>query len=214
MKSKLLWLFIWGITFGYIEASIVVYLRELYYPNGFNFPVIIADTSIALTEIARELVTLILMFATARLVYDDFKRRFAAYIIIFGVWDIFYYIFLKIVLSWPESLFTWDILFLIPYPWVGPVWAPVLVSVGLILAGTIIINIVEDGKTIQLDKRFWILEIICGSLIIVSFLIPGKAVIDQSIPDHYPWYIFFLGFSAGILLFFYYLKNRVTSQTI
>ncbi|MBK6833902.1 MAG: hypothetical protein IPG89_06345 [Bacteroidetes bacterium] len=50
--------------------------------------------------------------------------RFAYFIIAFAIWDIFYYVFLYVLLQWPESLFTWDILFLVPVPWTGPVIAP------------------------------------------------------------------------------------------
>ena len=207
MKNKLFWLFIWGITFGYIESSIVVYLRELYYPNGFSFPIIFADATVAITEIIRELATLIIIAATAVISYPDYKRRFAVYVFIFGVWDIFYYVFLKIILNWPENLFTWDILFLIPLPWVGPVWAPLLVSLGLIAAGILILKKEEDGEVIELDKKFWIVQILCGVIIIISFIIPGLTVLEQSIPFHYPWYLFFIGFISGLLLFIKYLKR-------
>ena len=61
----------------------------------------------------------------------------AAFAIAFGLWDISFYGFLKLMIQWPESLSTWDILFLIPLPWVGPVWAPVLVALTMIVCGLI-----------------------------------------------------------------------------
>jgi hypothetical protein len=54
----------------------------------------------------------------------------------FGVWDIFYYVFLKVLTGWPHSLMDWDILFLLPLPWWGPVIAPVSIAVLMILWGT------------------------------------------------------------------------------
>lgn len=201
MKNKIFWLFIFGIAFGYIESSVVVYLRQLYYPGGFHFPVILADPQIAVTEIVRELATLILMYALSRLTFRKKNQRFAAYIIIFGVWDIFYYVFLKIILAWPASIFTWDILFLLPYPWVGPVWAPVLVSLALIWAGILILLREESQQPLKTSKLFWIVEISCGLIIIASFIIPGQVVLANKIPQLYPWYLFFLGFIPGTVFF-------------
>ena len=58
--------------------------------------------------------------------------------IAFGVWDIFYYVFLKIIYDWPKSLFDWDILFLLPLPWWGPVLAPVCIAALMIVWGTLV----------------------------------------------------------------------------
>ena len=139
LKHTLRWLYVWGIAFGYIEAAIVIYLRKIYYPDGFSFPIVLADTDIAIVEVLREVMTLIIISAVAELTFRSFNKKLAGFMIIFGIWDIFYYIFLKIFLDWPESYLTWDILFLIPLPWVGPVLAPVLVSLSLIYAGIIIL---------------------------------------------------------------------------
>jgi len=200
-QQKLLYLFVWGIAFGYIEAAIVIYLRVLYYPGGFSFPVVFADDVIAAVEIIRELATLILIWATAALSYPTGRQRFSAFMILFGVWDIFYYIFLKMFLDWPASFFTWDILFLIPTPWVGPVWAPIVVSIGLIMAGTTILFFNANQTPLKLTKLFWIIECICGLIIIVSFLIPGNVVYQNGIPDNYPWYLFWIAYLTGIFFF-------------
>ena len=199
--KKILFLTLWGIAFGYIEAAIVIYLRELYYPGGFSFPVVFADDAIAAVEIIREFATLILIWATAALSYPSGRQRFSAFMILFGVWDIFYYIFLKLFLDWPASFFTWDILFLIPTPWVGPVWAPIVVSIGLITAGTIILFFSANQKPLKLTKLFWIIEWMCGLIIIISFLIPGIVVYQNGIPDSYPWFIFWAGYLTGIFFF-------------
>ena len=81
-------------------------------------------------EIGREAATLIMLLGVAMLAGADRWERFLAFCLSFGVWDIFYYAWLWIFVRWPASLFTWDLLFLIPVPWIGPVLAPVLVSVG------------------------------------------------------------------------------------
>ncbi|WP_345974048.1 hypothetical protein [Sulfurimonas sp. HSL3-7] len=195
--NQLFWLTVWGIAFAYIEASVVVYLRKIYYPEGFAFPVVIAETGMVIVEIIRELATLIIMWATVSLAYERLQSRMAAYMVLFGIWDIFYYIFLKLILNWPEGVGSWDLLFLIPMPWVGPVWAPVVVSLGLVYAGTAILLRNREDSFFHFSKRFIWLELMAGAVIILSFLIPGYAVIEQGIPDHFPYYLFWTGFIAG-----------------
>ncbi len=73
-------------------------------------------------------------------------QRFTYFIISFAVWDIFYYVFLKLFLNWPESLLTWNILFLIPVTWVGPVIAPVILSALMIVLGLMLL--VKNTKLI------------------------------------------------------------------
>jgi len=214
LKRKLFWLVCWGIAFGYIEASIVVYLRKIYYPAGFSFPVVLLEADIAVVEMIREMATLVFMWAVAELSYRSFQCRFATFMILFGIWDIFYYVFLKATLNWPASLAEWDILFLVPLPWAGPVWAPVVVSVGLIWAGTAILIRNEQGKPMDLGPGFMFLEVAAGMIIIVSFLIPGQAVIRQTVPQHFPWYLFVIGFGSGLGVFGWKLRKSGTRKAI
>ena len=130
--------------------------------------------------------------------------------IVFGVWDIFYYLFLKLFLDWPASFATWDILFLLPYPWVGPVWPPVVVSLGLIYAGYSILDEHFKGRDIIIFPKDWLQLLLSALVIIISFLIPGKSVIDQTVPQHYPWYIFVPGLSWGLIVF----QNRLNHQPL
>ena len=118
---------------GFLEAAVVVYLREILYPGGFSFPLSPVPASLALTEIFREVATLVMLVSIGILAGRKFSTGFAWFIYSFAIWDIFYYIFLKAVLGWPESLMTWDVLFLIPTTWTGPVLTPVLVSLTMIL---------------------------------------------------------------------------------
>lgn len=212
MKKNLFWLMVWGVAFGYLEAAVVVYLRELYYPEGFAFPLVIIQGHIMLTEVLREAATLLIMWATVCLVYKRLQSQVAAFVILFGVWDIFYYIFLKLLLNWPESLGTWDILFLIPAPWLGPVWAPVLVSVGFIYAGTITLIHNHQNHFLHFGKGFILLEVSGALLIIVSFMISGSSVIEQTLPSHFPWYLFLTGFLMGIGVFLYYFYRSGHSK--
>ena len=201
LKRKLFWLVVWGIAFAYIEASIVVYLRKIYYPAGFSFPAVLMEADLAAVEMIREVITLVFMWAVAELSYRSFQCRLAVFMFLFGIWDIFYYVFLKATLDWPASLADWDILFLVPLPWVGPVWAPVVVSLGMIWAGTAILIRNEQGRPMDLSPGFMFLEVAAGLIIIVSFIIPGQAVIRETVPQHFPWYLFLGGFGIGLGVF-------------
>ncbi|HHH72204.1 MAG TPA: hypothetical protein ENL04_00050 [Sulfuricurvum sp.] len=207
MNKQLIWLIVWGITFGYMEAAVVVYLREIYYPDGFAFPLKLISGAIMWTEIGREAATLVIMAATVMLAYERMQSRMAAFAVLFGVWDIFYYVFLRLILDWPKSLATWDILFLIPAPWVGPVWAPVLVSVGLIGAGSVVLSRNADGRYPRFGKRFVLAETAAGMMIVSSFLISGRSIIGTGMPEAFVWSLFMGGFVLGAGVFFYSVKR-------
>jgi hypothetical protein len=198
LRRRMFWLVCWGISFAYIEASVVVYLRKIYYPAGFSFPAVLIEPHIAAVELVREIITLVFMWVVAELVYSSFQCRLAVFMFLFGIWDIFYYVFLKVLLNWPAGMADWDILFLVPLPWVGPVWAPIAVSAGMIWAGTVILTRNEQGLPLNLNAAFMFLEVAAGLIIITSFIIPGQAVIHQTVPQHFPWYLFMIGFGGGL----------------
>ena len=156
-----------------------------------------------LTEVLREAATLIILWVTVSLTYNRLQSRFAAFFVLFGIWDIFYYIFLKLLLNWPESMYTWDILFLIPAPWVGPVWAPLLVSIGFIYAGTIILFHNHKKRFLTFKRWVILLELFSALLIILSFMIPGSSMLEQHPPIHFPWTLFLTGFLIGLGAFLY-----------
>src|ERR1044072_1842951 len=126
LPKTIAWISLFAISMGFLESSVVIYLRELYYPSGFQFPLQPIPMAIARVEFFRELATLIMLIGVGILSGKTRLQRFAYFVLAFGIWDLFYYLFLYLFIGWPQSLATWDILFLIPVPWVGPVWAPCL----------------------------------------------------------------------------------------
>ena len=191
---KLFWIFVFGIAFGLVEAAIVVYLRTLYYPEGFQFPLKMVPMNIILTEVIREGATIAILVAFGALAGRTKLAKFGAFIIAFGVWDIFYYVWLKVFLGWPETLLDWDILFLIPVPWVSPVLAPILVSLGLIGCGIWMFIEEERHETFRATAVDWGVEIVAAILIIASFLVNSAT----AVPDKYPWWLFLSGFLGGV----------------
>ena len=152
-RRSLLALLLFGTAFGYVEAAVVCYLRQLHEPArerfyagrppGELFPLLSLEqiqasgqSQTLAIEIGREAATILVLAAVGLAVAGNWARWAAAFVVAFGVWDIAFYAFLKLLLGWPSSLFTWDILFLIPVPWAAPVLAPVLVSLVMIAAGT------------------------------------------------------------------------------
>lgn len=198
---------IFAIAMAFIEASIVVYLRALYYPEGFSFPVKMIPLSIYLIEVIREVATIIMLIVIGWLSAKRFLARFAGFIIAFGIWDIFYYVFLKLTINWPSSLLDWDILFLIPLPWVGPVLAPIIVSFCLLFAGVIIWN--QEAKNLPLVVSKWNLLLLClsGLIIVGSFLTNVKKIIEGAMPAPFHWEIFILGLLIELGTFIYILKR-------
>ena len=115
---------VFAVAFALVESSVVVYLRLLYYPEGFAFPLKPALMSHVAVEVSREVATIVMLAVVGLIAGRSRWQRFSYFMIAFGVWDIFYYVWLKIMLNWPASLLDWDVLFLIPVPWIGPVVAP------------------------------------------------------------------------------------------
>jgi hypothetical protein len=182
---------------GVLEAIVVVYLRELYYPDGFRFPVILVPTRIAVIELIREAATLIMLCAAAMLGGRNSFDRFALFAYLFGTWDIVYYAALKAFLDWPASLFEWDLLFLIPVPWLAPVLCPVIVSCFLIaLFGINEFLTAGDGK-LRLSLSEWLVASAGGLLVIISFCWNWRVVVEERIPVDFPAGLFTAGLMIG-----------------
>ncbi|MFB0516049.1 MAG: hypothetical protein ACETWG_05530 [Candidatus Neomarinimicrobiota bacterium] len=206
-RKLLLWLSLFSLAFGYIEAAVVVYLREPYYPNGFQFPLAAVPSRLVWTEVGREAATLLLLLSVACLVVRHNLRRFAVFVFCFGGWDLIYYLALKLLVDWPASLLDWDVLFLIPFPWTGPVLAPMLVSVALIAAAVLILRLPPDQPP-HFRRLDWLVEIPAGLVIIASFLWNFPTLRAQEVPRSYPWWLFAIGLATGVGWFAWRLAHH------
>ena len=124
---------IYAIAMAIVEAAVVIYLRELYYPAGFFInsaaSLKIIPQKILRIELWREGATIIMIAAVAFIAFRDVRKKISAFFFIFSVWDLGYYLFLFLFSHWPSSLSTIDIYFLIPAPWIGPVWLPLILFI-------------------------------------------------------------------------------------
>ena len=210
MKRTLLCLTIFAIAMAYLEAAVVVYIRELYYPANIRqiFPPFLLSGRDIAVELAREVSTVVMMLSVAFLAFwKNPTKIFAAFVFQFGVWDIFYYIWLKVTIGWPVSLGEWDILFLIPWAWLGPWICPVLISLLFVLWGGLVL---KSGQDISLRRPdvFWF---VTGSLLaLAAFLQPALQVFLKGgieafrsyQPGGFWWWLFVPGYlvmSYGLL---------------
>jgi hypothetical protein len=198
---RISWLTIFAAAMGVLEAIVVIYLRELYYPGGFKFPVVLVSTRIAVTEIAREAATLAMLLAVAVLAGRGAFDRFAVFAYLFGIWDIIYYIFLHLFLGWPSSLLEWDVLFLIPLPWLAPVIYPVIVSVGLITMFAVHEILKGRGRGMQLSLAAWLTASAGAGVVVLSFCWNWRAVVESRTPSDFPVWLFAGGLLACSLPF-------------
>lgn len=210
-------LVLFGVSFGYVEAAVVVYLNELYEPlalelhpkrkPGDLFPLITreqldatdsAHLRLLKTEVIREAATMVMLASVALAVGWNFNTCVAGFVIAFGVWDICYYVFLKVLIDWPSSLLEWDLLFLIPFPWVGPVLAPVLVAISMVVAGTLLLWREWADRPVRIGWQHWSTIVLGGMVIIVAFCWDYRQVMGGGMPNPFPWSIFLVGEAIGL----------------
>jgi hypothetical protein len=229
--SKLIWITVFATAMGFLESAVVVYLREIYYPEGFAFPLKLTVGTIALTEVLREAATMIMLLSVAAIVSKRAIERFAYFIFAFAVWDIFYYVFLWLLIGWPQSLLTWDILFLIPLLWTGPVIAPVINSLTMIVMAIFILYSSLRNELFRLKFIEWFF-ILAGSFITIyaycenyvhymTLKYPFSDLFRihhsgeevkywmQFIPGRFDWIIFFFGEALFVVTLVLILKRTL-----
>ena len=205
MLKRLLIAIVFGIAFAYIESAVVVYLRVIFHPNGFTFPLEpFAITELGrrmlLTEVGREAATIVLI-ATAAMLFARARQETAAYfLVIFAIWDVFYYVWLKVLLNWPASIMDWDILFLIPYVWASPVLSPILVSAVMFLYGTAILHRTSHRKPLHVKAVDWIGWTLASAILIAAFCLGGVHVTQPDYAHHFHWWLFTAGLILGIVV--------------
>ena len=219
-KFNFLIVAIFAIAMAFLESAVVVYLRALYYPDGVIFPLKLIEGRIAITELWREVATMVMLITVAIIVSRRAIERFAWFIYAFAIWDIFYYIFLYFLLGWPQSLLTWDILFLIPVTWTGPVLAPVINSLTMILLASVIVHFSALKDNFRVKFLEWALLIVGSCIVIYTYIegytrymlmrfsisdllsiSPKKEMMEYAamfIPVHFTWLLFGL---AEVLFF-------------
>ena len=190
-----------AIAMAYLEAATVFYIRALvdriepYQANPLPM-----HGSLGTVELWREAATLVMLATLGILAGRTWRRRVGYAAIAFGAWDIFYYVFLRLISGWPRTLLDWDILFLLPLPWWGPVLAPVCIALLMILWGTL----ATQSRAAATDGRWsWVLGWVGITLALAVFMIDawralpgGRDAVLQVLPTTFNWRLF----GAALLL--------------
>jgi len=200
MRINKRWLMVvlFAMAMAWVESACVVYLRTLIgridpwqvqpLPHSANF---------GTTEVTREAATLVMLAAVGWLAGATLRLRLAYTLLAFGVWDIFYYVFLKIICGWPRTLLDWDVLFLIPLPWWGPVLAPMLIAALMAAWGTLVVAGASQGQPPRSSWRVWTLAAAGATLALGVFMADalrvagdGPEAVRHVLPAGFDWPLF------------------------
>ena len=203
--KKLFYLLMFAGAFALVEAAVVSYLRILLLNDGHNFPMVIIPPDIYYIELWREGATMVMLVTVGTLVGTTLLGRIGSFMFAFGAWDIIYYLCLTFFIGWPSSLLDLDLLFLIAVPWIAPVLAPVLVSIGLIVCGGWLLLFEMEKNHLILSKKDIAIELVAASVILYSFMNNN----GNSYPEKFSWTIFLSGLIVGIS---YFIWRVLTSE--
>ncbi|MBW6473177.1 MAG: hypothetical protein K0B14_08650 [Anaerolineaceae bacterium] len=200
LTKKILWIGIFAIAMAFLEAAVVVYLRRLYGITDLLLHDPQFDPQIAGIELGRELATLLMLLSVGWVTGIRIQSRIGFFLIAFGVWDIFYYIWLNVFIGWPKNLLDPDLLFLIPLPWWGPVIAPILISLFMIVGGSMTV-IREDQEHIIHIRIFEGITLLIGILFMLyafmqdalSILPANSIQLSQLMPSQFNWVVYLVG---------------------
>lgn len=215
IRKVYLILTLFGIAMGFLEGIVVVYMRQVYYPNGFDFPLTMLSPEMTGIEWIRETATIVMLASIGWLAGKNLLQRLSFFLFTFAVWDIIYYVALKLLLGWPSSFLTWDILFLIPVAWIGPVLAPVICSFTMIAMAFLLTFPPTKGIPVKTKWPDWVLIFAGSGIILYTYIKDYLQLIVQSgilnnqantetkehfwktitsfVPDYYNWYLFVTG---------------------
>lgn len=225
---------VFAAAMGVLEAIVVVYLRQIYYPGGFAFPTVPIPPGMLSVEIIREAVTLVMLACAGILAGRDRLGRLACFLFAFGGWDLSYYAGLKYFLGWPPSLLTWDVLFLIPVTWLGPVLAPVICALTMVLFALCVAVPQEKGREVRITPGQWGLMGLGAFLVFCTFVQDYAALIIRNgflpdffglagderflllassyVPASYNWPLFAAGEALVLAGIFLFAKNGLPAR--
>jgi hypothetical protein len=198
-RALLLWLTAYAIAMALVEAAIVVHLRHIYYPENPRalFPLRLLSSDDLALELARELATVVMILTVTVLAARGFVRRFAAFVYVFGLWDLFYYFWLKVYLGWPAQWLEWDILFILPWPWFGPWLAPALIALLFALWGGWTL---ATPAELRLRRADALLFVIGALLALATFFAPAWPLLAGDttalrgwMPGTFAWPLYLVG---------------------
>lgn len=202
-RSRLLFVVIYAVAAAFMQAAAVIYLRELFYPEGFALSSQAVPVSYVRIEVMRELCACGASVVVAVLAGRGVWEIVGWFLTISGIGDVFYYIWLKAAVGWPESLFTWDVLSLIPVPWVGPVIAPIAIGVFMIVIGALITILHARGYRFRPTGLAWAAAALATVVVLLSFWSHADTTLETVSPGSYPYWMLLLGLALYLVGFWH-----------
>jgi len=204
MRAKVACLVAFAVAMAFAEAAVVVYLREII-GTGPVFPMKEIPALLLVVEVGRETATIVMLVSVAVLSVRGGLRRMGAFLLAFAVWDIFYYVWLYATIGWPAGLADWDVLFLIPVPWVGPVWSVLLLGTGMIAFSVRFLGAPEDAP-FSPGPWGWGSGMAGAGTIVATYILEWKKIgYGAGVPTEFSLLPFFLGvaflFASGYITF-------------
>ncbi len=200
LGSRFLAVGLFAIAFACVEASVVVYLRGYFGIEDLVRDVPPLDRYIAGVELSREAATLFMLLFVGWAVGRSWQSRLGYAFFAFGLWDVFYYVWLRVFLDWPRSLLDTDILFLIPLPWWGPVLSPVLIALVCIVGGAFAVVADARGRKIRPRAIEWVSTFVGMGIVLYTFMADAIAALPATAeelndlrPTAFPWTIYLAG---------------------
>ena len=199
---------LYAVAMAYVESAAVLYLRTIYGgvdPVGPRHTPFDPLPDFVWIEIGREAATMVMLAAVGYLAGARLAGRLGAFAVAFGIWDIFYYVFLWLFAGWPASPLAPDVLFLIPLPWWGPVLSPVIVAAVIVMAGAAAMAR-ELGDGLPRPRRADVMAVLVGGgLCLAAFMANALAALaDGGIEAAYytrggpfPWPLYAAGLVLG-----------------
>jgi hypothetical protein len=186
-----------AIAMAWVEAASVFYIRALVDRiEPYQADPLPLYGSLGAVELWREAATLVMLATLGLLAGRTWRRRIGYAALAFGVWDIFYYVFLRLISGWPRTLLDWDILFLLPLPWWGPVLAPVSIALVMIVWGTLV---TQSDEVAAGSRRAWALGWAGIVLALAVFMadawraLPnGRQAVMEVLPTTFNWPLFWV----------------------
>jgi hypothetical protein len=200
---KLALVALFAVAMANVEAAVVAYLREVYdiedvvrdLPREFD--------RLTAIELSREVATVVMLLAVGMLSGRRLQDRLGYFVFAFGAWDIAYYGWLALFEGWPTSPLDWDVLFLIPVPWWGPVLAPVMIAAVMCVGGAAAVMQVDRGIEWRMTAVNVGIAGIGVAIVLYVFMadaiaaVPdGSAAVQAVRPSDFQWGLFLVGFAV------------------
>jgi hypothetical protein len=189
-----------AIAMAWVEAASVFYIRALVdRVEPYQADPLPMHGALGKVELWREAATLVMIATLGVLAGRTWRRRAGYAALAFGAWDIFYYVFLRLISGWPRTLLDWDILLLLPLPWWGPVLAPVSIALVMIVWGTL----ATQSRDPATDPRWafftgalgWVGIVLALALFMIDAwraLPNGRDAVLQVLPSTFNWPLFWV----------------------